>query len=181
LHWLERPVYQSKIPSPLTNAAGGGTAKNTEPMSMNAHNKNRIMTETYTEPETVAEQENEFLQQQADDAKAAIGNAISEAKNALAQGMDPSAWTRKYPLVAVGSALAAGFVAAMVAVKSHEPQPASPPPPPPPPPKPGFWWSLTREAVEMVRPVLTAALIAAFKAPPSSHDPPNTPPPSKSG
>jgi hypothetical protein len=135
------------------------------------------MTETYTEPETVAEQENDYLQQQADDAKAAIGNAFSEAKTALAQGMDPSAWTRKYPLVAVGSALAAGFVAAMVAVKSNEPQPVSPQPPsaPPPAPKPGFWWSLIREAVEMVRPVLTAALIAAIKSPPSSQEPPNHP------
>jgi len=147
-------------------------------MFMNGHNESRIMTETYTEPETVAEQENDYLQQQADDAKAAIGNAFSEAKTALAQGMDPSAWTRKYPLVAVGSALAAGFVAAMVAVKSNEPQPVSPPPStPPPPPKPGFWWSLIREAVEMVRPVLTAALVAAIKSPPSSQEPPNRPPP----
>jgi len=144
---------------------------------MNAHGINRIMTETHTEAETVAEQENDYLQQQADDAKAAIGNAFSEAKTALAQGMDPSAWTRKYPLVAVGSALAAGFVAAMVAVKSNEAEPVSPQPSNSPPPrKPGFWWSLTREAVEMVRPVLTAALIAAIKSHPSSQEPPNHPP-----
>jgi len=145
---------------------------------MNAHKKNRIMTDTFTDPITVSDQENAFLQQQADEAKAAIGCALSEAKAALVQGMDPSAWTRKYPLVAVGSALAAGFVAAMVTVKSNEPQPVSPQPPyaPPPPPKPGFWSSLIHEAVEMIRPVLTTALIAAFKSPPSSQEPPNHPP-----
>jgi len=145
---------------------------------MNAHNKNRIMTDTFTDPVTVSDQENDFLQQQADEAKAAIGCALSEAKAALVQGMDPTDWTRKYPLVAVGSALAAGFVAAMVTVKSNEPEPVSPPPPyaPPPPHKSGFWSSLIREAVEMIRPVLTTALIAAFKSPPSGQGPPNHPP-----
>ena len=146
---------------------------------MSGHNKNQIMTETYTNPKTVAQQENEFLQQQADEAKAAIGNAIAQAKTSLAEGMDPKAWTRKYPLIAVGSALAAGFVAAAITVTSKEPrqEPASPPPPPPPPPRQSFWWSLIKEAVEMVRPVLTAALVAAVKAPPSSREPADPPGP----
>jgi hypothetical protein len=149
---------------------------------MNDHKKNRIMTDTYTDPMTATEQENDYLQQQADDAKAAIGNAICEAKTALTQGMDPKAWTRKYPLIAVGSALAAGFAAAVVTISTKEQQelerlreiskalhPETTAPPASA--KPGFWSGLIREAVQMIQPVLTAALMASLKAPPSSQEP----------
>jgi hypothetical protein len=155
-------------------------------MSMSDH-KNTTMTETFSDPQTVAEEENQYLQQQADEAKAAIGNALSEAKSALAAGMDPKAWTRKYPLIAVGSALVAGFAAAAVTISSkeeqelahlrkvHEAMHPEPTAAASAGAKPGFWSSVIREAVEMIRPVLTTALLASFKAPPSNQQPPSPP------
>jgi hypothetical protein len=153
---------------------------------MNDH-KNRLDTTEYTDPLTASEQENEFLQEQADEAKAAIGNALSEAKSALATGMDPKAWTRKYPLIAVGSALVAGFAAAAVTISSkeerelahlrkvHEAMHPEPAPAASAGVKPGFWSSVIREAVEMIRPVLTTALLASFKGPPSNQQPSSPP------
>jgi hypothetical protein len=148
-----------------------------------SEHKNTTMTDTFTDPKTIAEQEDQYLQQQADEAKAAIGNALSEAKSALAAGMDPKAWTRKYPLIAVGSALVAGFAAAAVTISSkeeqeltrlrkiHEAMHPEPAPAGSAGVKSGFWSSVIREAVEMIRPVLTTALLASFKAPPSSQQP----------
>ncbi len=156
---------------------------------MNDHKKNRIMTETYTDPMTATEQENDYLQQQADEAKAAIGNALREAKTALSQGMDPSEWTRKHPLIAVGSALAAGFAAAVVTISTKEQQELERlkeinqalHPEPAVSAKPGFWSGLIREAIQMIRPVLTTALMASLKSPPPSQKPADPQKPSSPG
>src|SRR5258707_6599902 len=58
--------------------------------------------------------ETEFLHRQAEQAQLAIGQALANARAALAEGMDPREWTKKYPLVAVGSALVAGFAASVM-------------------------------------------------------------------
>src|SRR5436309_2969389 len=49
--------------------------------------------------------EGDFLQKQADEAKRAISAAMADAKDALAEGMDPREWTRRFPMVAIGSAV----------------------------------------------------------------------------
>jgi hypothetical protein len=125
--------------------------------------------------------EAEYLRQQADDAKAAIAAALADARSAMAEGLDPREWTRRYPLVAVGSALAAGFVATVLAIPSHKqrelkqmeklraalhPEAAQgdheKPRPEKASPEPSFWFNILRESLSLIRPVLLSAVTAAF-------------------
>jgi hypothetical protein len=66
--------------------------------------------------------ESEYLARQAQEAKTAISRAWSDFSMGLAQGVDPREWTRDYPLTALSTALAAGFVAAITLVPSKEDQ-----------------------------------------------------------
>ena len=66
--------------------------------------------------------EADFLQQQVSEAKAALAATLSDAAAALKDGVDPATWARRYPLLAIGSALLAGFAAAAVTIPSKEQQ-----------------------------------------------------------
>jgi hypothetical protein len=55
--------------------------------------------------------ETEYLAQQAEDAKLAMAAAWQDAKRALASGGDVRLWTKQYPWLATGTALAAGVAA----------------------------------------------------------------------
>jgi hypothetical protein len=152
--------------------------------SSNPESVNRCAAEAGAKDAAKKMSEAEYLRKQADDAKAAIGAALSDARAAMAEGIDPREWTRRYPLVAVGSALAAGFVAAVLAVPSREQQElkklekirrALHPEPAASDGKEGkktkvevetpesSWWStLLREAMSLIRPVLLSALTAGL-------------------
>ena len=64
--------------------------------------------------------EGKVHQMQARHAKLAMGEAVADAKRHLADAADVRPILRKYPYVAVGGALAAGFVAAAVLVPSKK-------------------------------------------------------------
>jgi hypothetical protein len=66
--------------------------------------------------------ESAFLQEQAANAKAAIAQALSDAKNALAEGVSIREWTARYPWIALGGAAVAGFVAASTLIPTKEQQ-----------------------------------------------------------
>jgi hypothetical protein len=140
--------------------------------------------------------ESDFLKKQAEEAQAAIARALANAKASLAEGMDPREWTRAHPLVAVGSAVAAGFVAAVVTIPSKEEreiarlakiQKAMNPPPPPSAHGNGdtkehesVWKTLLLEAALLIRPVLGSLLSAGLKGqkpPPADGNGYGTPPP----
>jgi len=70
-------------------------------------------------PET---SEADFLTLQQEHAKAAIGRAVSELKDALAQGVDPRPWMKNYPWATLGVSAVAGFVAASMLIPSKEQQ-----------------------------------------------------------
>jgi hypothetical protein len=122
----------------------------------------------------------EFLHQQAEQAQLAIGQALANARAALAEGMDPREWTKKYPIVAVGSALVAGFAAAVMTIPSKEQQEitrlqriqeALHPEPKEksngngqPKPAEPMWMKLLHEAVQLIRPVLGSLLFAGIKS-----------------
>ena len=66
--------------------------------------------------------ESEFLADQADRAKAAAMAALSSAKVALGNSVDPRPAMRNHPLFVLGSASLAGFVAALLAIPSKKEQ-----------------------------------------------------------
>jgi len=66
--------------------------------------------------------ESAFLQEQAANAKAAITQTLSEAKDALVEGVSIREWTARYPWIALGGAAVAGFVAATQLVPTKEQQ-----------------------------------------------------------
>ncbi len=128
--------------------------------------------------------EADFLEKQADEAKAAITRAMADARTALAEGIDPREWTRRYPVVALGSAVAAGFVAALLAIPSKEQQELKKMekvrralhPEVELPKKAAaeakdakvhesphsFWSTLLREAISLIKPVLMSAVTAGI-------------------
>jgi hypothetical protein len=122
--------------------------------------------------------EGEFLEHQAQQAQAAIARALANAKAALAEGVDPREWTRRFPIIAIGSAAAAGFTAALLAVPSKEQQelrrlekiqqalhPESPKTDANGKPKEqrAIWMTLLLEAAHLIRPVLTSLLFSGLK------------------
>jgi hypothetical protein len=66
--------------------------------------------------------EADFLTLQQEHAKAAIGRAVSELKDALAQGANPAHLMKQYPWMTLGASAVAGFVAASMLVPSKEEQ-----------------------------------------------------------
>ena len=66
--------------------------------------------------------EADFLTLQQEHAKAAIGRAVTELKEALAQGADPRQWAKQYPWATLGVSALAGFAATAVLVPSREQQ-----------------------------------------------------------
>jgi hypothetical protein len=129
-------------------------------------------------PESLSE--SEYLQQQAADARAAMGRALQEVKDRLLHGADPKLWAKQYPWITVGAAAVAGFAAAATLIPSKEEQAlkklakierALHPPPPPPrkheddgdghhEEKPGVMGALVRELIGTIRPALISMLTA---------------------
>ena len=66
--------------------------------------------------------EADFLTLQQEHAKAAIGRAVGELKEALAQGADPRLWAKQYPWATLGVSALAGFAATAMLVPSREQQ-----------------------------------------------------------
>lgn len=66
--------------------------------------------------------ESKFLNEQAEEAKAAIAQVAGEMKNWLLKGANPLGWTRQHPWIGIGIGAAAGFVAAAAVVPSKEQQ-----------------------------------------------------------
>jgi hypothetical protein len=151
-----------------------------EPMSMSEPTSSVL-------PEA-AVSEADFLQRQSEQAQAAIANALANARAALAEGVDPREWARRYPIIAIGSAAVAGFAAAVMTIPSKEQQEIHrlekikealhPHPAPPKNESNGksaehqsVWMTLLHEAVQLIRPVLTSVLFANIGGPSSSAPP----------
>ncbi|HWE05025.1 MAG TPA: hypothetical protein VG326_21635 [Tepidisphaeraceae bacterium] len=66
--------------------------------------------------------ESDYLQQQAQAAKAAIAEAFGELKGDLARGVDPREWMQTHPWITLASAAVAGFAAAAATIPSKEEQ-----------------------------------------------------------
>lgn len=66
--------------------------------------------------------EAEFLQRQANEAKAALVRALSDVKDKLGEGANPAVWAKEYPWISVGVAAVAGFVGTALLVPSREQQ-----------------------------------------------------------
>lgn len=66
--------------------------------------------------------EADFLTMQQEYAKAAIGRAVGDLKEALAQGVDPRLWAKQYPWATLGVSAIAGFAATAMLVPSREQQ-----------------------------------------------------------
>lgn len=66
--------------------------------------------------------EAEFLQQQAELAKAAIARTFKQITTELGNGANPVEWAKEYPYVSLGAAVVGGFVAANMLIPSKEEQ-----------------------------------------------------------
>jgi hypothetical protein len=64
--------------------------------------------------------ESEFLRREAEDARLAILETFDRLKSDVVPLIDVTAWTREYPLPAVGSAALAGFLAAQWIVSAPD-------------------------------------------------------------
>lgn len=115
--------------------------------------------------------EAEYLAQQAQAAQDAMMQAWSELKSKLGQGVDPAAWAKQHPWIAVGGAAVAGFAATTALIPSKEQQAlrklaelerALHPPAPHPTngdarkEKSSFLATIALEAFALLRPVLTS-------------------------
>ena len=127
--------------------------------------------------------EAEFLQREADRARAAIGQAFSDLGQSLKATADPHVLTRDHPWLAISTAAVAGFAAAITMIPSREQQAlralaelerARHTPPPAPLPASssasdktaaatgGIFGSIAAEAAKAIRPLLTALLSAGI-------------------
>src|SRR5688572_29410567 len=66
--------------------------------------------------------EAEFIAAQAEAAKKAISNVVTQLTHDLGRGIDPRGWTKEHPWMMVAGATVAGFVGAVLAVPSKEEQ-----------------------------------------------------------
>lgn len=132
--------------------------------------------------------ESEYLAQQANNAKLALQQALSDFGSKLGAGLDPHLLTKQHPWITLGAAAVAGFAATAILVPSKEQQAlkklaaierALNPPPPPPPPaahderaaaagyKTGqhsLMRTLMGEVIGAVRPALISLLTAGVTA-----------------
>jgi hypothetical protein len=146
--------------------------------------------------------EAQFLQQQAELAKAAIARTFKRFTQEMGQGANPVEWAREYPWISMGAAAVAGFVAANMLIPSKEDQALkklarleralSPPPPPlidaatpdKEPAKHGVVYGLLNQALKAIQPAIISAITAhVAKNEPSNGQAhaaagPNAPPPS---
>jgi hypothetical protein len=124
--------------------------------------------------------EAEFLKSEAMKARAAIGGALVDLRRNLQATADPHVLTRDHPWIAISTAAAAGFAAAVTLIPSKEQQALralaelerarhAPPPPPSPNPtsdnsaaKGGMLGTIIAELVKTVRPMLTALVSAGI-------------------
>jgi ElaB/YqjD/DUF883 family membrane-anchored ribosome-binding protein len=67
-------------------------------------------------PELKNVPEADYLTQQQDKAREAMGGVVADMKKALAEGADVREWTRQHPWILAGTATVAGFVAGMLVV-----------------------------------------------------------------
>jgi hypothetical protein len=122
--------------------------------------------------------EAQFLQQQAELAKAAIARTFKRFTEELGQGANPVEWAREYPWISVGAAAVAGFVAANMLIPSKEDQALkklakleralSPPPPPlidaatpdKEPAKHGVLYGLLNQTLKAIQPAIISAITA---------------------
>ena len=125
--------------------------------------------------------ESEYLAQQAQAAQAAMSQAWNEFKTKLGQGVDPKAWAKQHPWIAIGGAAVAGFAATAAIVPSKEQQAlrklaelerALHPPAPAAgngdakKEKPSMLAAIALEAFAVLRPVLTSILTSQMGQPP---------------
>ena len=151
-------------------------------MSSGRANSGTVSEPTSTSGPTngVVVDENEYLQKQTADAQKAIAEAVQKLKVAVADKANPRQLMRKFPFVTLGSTIAVGFVAAVVAIPSWEQQelkrlerirramhPELAPKPAAKnagtgeaPAKGPLWLSITKEVLQAVRPMLTALVTA---------------------
>jgi hypothetical protein len=136
--------------------------------------------------------EAEFLKREADQALSAAVESLNKAKEAVFHSVDPVATARRHPLLTIGGAAAAGFIATIVAIPSkHErelrqlerlqramhPQPPAPSPMsggnntsngapsgPQPASKPSIGSMIAKEAFAFLKPIVLALVTAKLKA-----------------
>jgi hypothetical protein len=136
--------------------------------------------------------ESEYLAQQSRAAQAALQQAWSEFKANLGHGVDPKAWAKQHPWIALGGAAVAGFAATAALVPSKEQQAlrklaelerALHPPPPPQATngdakkeKAGILTTILLEAFALLRPVLASILTAQMGGGPAPAAPQMTQP-----
>lgn len=138
------------------------------------------------------------MAKQAADAQAAVSATVERLKAQLGQSVDPRAWAKQYPYVAVGAAAVAGFAATMALVPSKEDralrrlrriEEALHPPPPARPSeensgearfakgKNSFLTSLLLEVLSAIKPAIISLLTAGVTAQAAQPDQPEPPPP----
>lgn len=131
--------------------------------------------------------EAEFLERQANEAKAALLQALSDVKAKLGEGANPVHWAKEYPWISMGVAAVAGFVGTAMLVPSREEQALAKLAaieralhPPPPKPKAdhdvdghedakaykagssSIWTVIVREVLGAIRPALVSMLTAGM-------------------
>lgn len=74
--------------------------------------------------------ESEYIQQQTDDARAAIRTTIDELESDVGRAINPRVWVRAHPWMTLAAAAAAGFVASQLFTREEEPQTEHPAPHP---------------------------------------------------
>ena len=134
----------------------------------------------------------EFLQQQADDARAAVARTFHEIGGGLGRSVDVRAWTGEHPWAAMSSAAVAGFAAVALLVPSKrgralrrlaeieralqtrmevkEPQPQTDHPEQPIPLKPGFGTLMMREVAKTLIGLASGAASAGLAQFTESHN-----------
>lgn len=143
---------------------------------------------TNGQSETETTESADFLTEQAEMTKAALGRVLRDAQVALAEGVDPKEWARRYPLATLGAALVVGFAGVALAVPSKQKQElrklerirralapdvasetddgkhhaAAPA-------KPSIWHGILKEIIGAIRPILSG-LISAKMATHQDHD-----------
>ncbi len=131
-----------------------------------------------------------YLREQAEEARKAILQGLTDLKATLAGTLDPRAVPRRFPIATLGAVAATGFVAAILTIPSREQQElrrlerirkAMYPPADVPKDakqavgsaagqaaaevaKPPLWVTLMREGIQAARPLLVAMITASLKA-----------------
>ena len=131
--------------------------------------------------------ESEYLAQQAQAAQAALRLAWDEFKGKLEHGVDPKAWAKQHPWIAIGGAAVAGFAATAALVPSkeeqalrklaeleralHPPTPAETKNGDAKSEKAGLLTTILLEGFALLRPVLTGILATQLGGAPASGPP----------